>query len=567
MHYSLVTIHPHRGRPPYRGRPARFRPQPEQRPREGTAPPTLIPPRNGPTPLEKERFLLPFKPRASCAKIIPAKDHQGGCHLTDAARPVPDPPPPEKASGDALARRADPPRPDAGGLGIPPAKVPLKYIDDAAAKPRGSRLGALRKDAAVVRGIKDLQQLQKQTVVVLESVKAALENIGEVLRSPEATRGMEKQRNAAALLAKGFPRDAVEQAQGAVALLPANPDSHLLLALSLAADQQFDASLAATRKGLGLFDRRQHPLAIEAGLLHALAALGHGGEAAERWGAIIDTLPAPVLLEHLERIIVCYPSDAPAGQLDGVVRRRVERREAPEKPGRSRHVETRPEEMPAAALLTGLDAAAAGRLPRTHRAILGTLAGRLKAGRDAAAVVKFIVECVLPLGARPELDAAVAALARSAVKRLLRLRADAMMLHRAMTKLDLAGAEQSARDLAGLLNHWRRSGAKARRQRTLLSAALVFVLGGVAAMAWLLWGMGVSQGHSVSLHVAGLGIEAPLLAAGVIGVGMLLGVLGLMGRTYEVQLPAGRGRLTREELKYLRVAAVKASVKGMLRAG
>src|ERR1043165_2256954 len=109
---------------------------------------------------------------------------------------------------------------------------------------------------------------------------------------------MEKQQNAATLLSKGFAREAVEQAQGAVALLPANPESHLLLSLSLAADQQFEIALATARKGLALFDRRFHPLAIEAGLLHALAALGCGSEAVERWEVIIDALPLPVLFEH-----------------------------------------------------------------------------------------------------------------------------------------------------------------------------------------------------------------------------------------------------------------------------
>jgi hypothetical protein len=464
--------------------------------------------------------------------------------VADPARSLPDPQRPAEDPGSGLV-----PLPPASLPAPAPANAPLKYVDEPARKSRDGRPGALRKDAAVVRGIKDLQQLQKQTIAVLESVKSSLDDIGNVLRSPEATRGMEKQRNAATLLSRGFAHDAVEQAQGAVALLPANPEAHLLLALSLAADQQFDQSLAATRKGLGLFDRRQHPLAIEAGLLHALAAMGHGGEAAERWAAIIVALPAPVLLDHLPRIIACYPSDAPPGQLDEVVVRRLNRLEASSASGRVRRVETRPEEMPAAALLAGVEAARDGRLGGTHRTLLGQIASRLKAGEEPADIVRFLSECMVPLAAMPDVEEAIVALARSGVKRLLRMKADAMMLHRAMGKLELAGADKSARELAGLLNHWRRSGSKARAARRILATALLLVGAGVAGMAvalqaemgWLLWAAAVT-----------------------IGLGMLLAVAGLMGRTPVVTLPGGRGPLSGEELRYLRTPAVKASMKNIL---
>src|SRR4029078_10988971 len=136
---------------------------------------------------------------------------------------------------------------------------------------------------------------------------------------------MEKQQNAATLLSKGFAREAVEQAQGAVNLLPANPEAHLLLSLSLAVDQQFDSSLNAARKGLALFDRRSHPLAIEAGLLHALAALGCGTEAVARWTAIIDSLPLTIPFDHMRRIGACFPSE-PAGGGDAILDELINRR-------------------------------------------------------------------------------------------------------------------------------------------------------------------------------------------------------------------------------------------------
>jgi hypothetical protein len=277
--------------------------------------------------------------------------------------------------------------------------------------------------------------------------------------------------------------------------------------------------------------------------------MGHGGEAAERWAAIIVALPAPVLLDHLPRIIACYPSDAPPGQLDEVVVRRLNRLEASSASGRVRRVETRPEEMPAAALLAGVEAARDGRLGGTHRTLLGQIASRLKAGEEPADIVRFLSECMVPLAAMPDVEEAIVALARSGVKRLLRMKADAMMLHRAMGKLELAGADKSARELAGLLNHWRRSGSKARAARRILATALLLVGAGVAGMAvalqaemgWLLWAAAVT-----------------------IGLGMLLAVAGLMGRTPVVTLPGGRGPLSGEELRYLRTPAVKASMKNIL---
>ncbi len=196
----------------------------------------------------------------------------------------------------------------------------LRYVE----VPEKNDKRPARKEAGVLRGIKDLQQLQKQTLAVLEALKANLDDISQVLRSPEATRGW-KNRRTRRHCYRRVSRDAVEQSLGAVALLPANPEAHLLLSLSLAADQQFENSLGAARKGLALFDRRSHPLAIEAGLLHALAALGCGAEAVERWTTIIDALPIPVLLEHLGRICACFPSDAPEGHLDEVITRRLTR--------------------------------------------------------------------------------------------------------------------------------------------------------------------------------------------------------------------------------------------------
>ena len=447
----------------------------------------------------------------------------------------------------------------AGGL----PGMPLRYIGTQGDEEKK----AARKESGVLRGIKDLQQLQKQTIAVLESVKANLEDIQQVLRSPEATRGLEKQQNAATLLSKGFARDAVEQALGAVALLPANPEAHLLLSLSLAADQQFDASLGAARKGLALFDRRTHPLAIEAGLLHALAALGCGAEAVERWAVIIDALPIPVLLEHIGRVAACFPADAPVGQLDEMLTARLTREPEPQQDSgrRGRSIETRPGEIPATALFAGLDASHYARLATTHRAILAQVARRLNDTKDSTDILRFLTECVIPLG-NMDLDRSASALGRASVKRLLRCHADAMALHRAMTKLEMAGAMGPAAEIATLLRHWWRAGSRVARARRMLILATGLFAGGVAMLAYVLFAMDVIHGKQVMMTIGRWRVEALWVGPGFIGLGSLLGIFALMGRTWSVALPEGRPRLSVEELRFIRSAGVKQSVRAVLRA-
>jgi hypothetical protein len=453
-----------------------------------------------------------------------------------------------------------------------PADGGLKFIDvtgaDAPAKPAGlggrKRPARAGRGADVLRGIQDLQQLQKQTIAVLESVKGALDDIAQVLRSPEATRGMEKQQNAATLLTKGFAREALEQAQGAVALLPANPEAHLLLSLSLAAAGDYDASLAAARKGLALVDRRAHPLAIECGLLHAIAALGRGPEAVDRWAVIIDSLPLPVLFEQLGRIGACFPTDAMGGGpavLDDLVNTRLVRdEEAARAAGGARRprggdgaVGLLPDEIPAGAVFAGLDGAKDFTLTCTHRAILAQIARRVQLVKDAGDAVKFLAECVVPLANRG-LDRSAGALGRAAVKRLLAHKADAMTLHRALGKLQMAGATVAARELATLLDHWRRAGSRVRRARRGLQLAALLLAAGAGVLGWVYVGHGLAQ----------YGDRAIWIGPGMIGAGALVGLATLFGRTWQVALPAGRGPLTAEELAYVKTAAVRQDVRGAL---
>ncbi|HEY4330632.1 MAG TPA: hypothetical protein VGN88_12910, partial [Phycisphaerae bacterium] len=443
----------------------------------------------------------------------------------------------------------------------------------------------------LLRGIQDLQQLQKQTIAVLESLKSSLDDISQVLRSPEATRGMEKQQNAATLLAKGFAAEAVEQAQGAASLLPANPETHLLLALSLAADEQFDESLVATRKGIALFDRRFHPLAIEAGLLHALASLGCGTEAVERWTHIIDSLPLPVLLTNLGRIASCFPTLANDGGdalLDDLVNRRFARddeshaQNASLSPSKSTagarilgggKIQTRPDEIPAETLFAGLDAAKDFRLPNSHRAILGQIACRLQLVQEPGGteVLKFLTEVVIPMGNR-NLDRTTDALGRAAVRRLYRLHADAMTLHRAMGKLQMAGSAVAVRELSALLGFWRKTGNHVNFARRSLQVSLFLMAGGLGTLIYVLFGMGALGAFAASSSAGPAGswwwrgpqvahLPAIWIGPAILLLGALLGVVTLMGRTWDVPMPEGRTPLSAEELKYLNSSAVRHTLR------
>jgi tetratricopeptide (TPR) repeat protein len=413
-----------------------------------------------------------------------------------------------------------------------------------------------RPKQAVVRGLKELQQLQKQTIAVLDAVRGNLEDIRQVLRSPEATRGMEKQQNAAALLAKGFAHEAALQAADAVALLPANPDAHLLLSLSLASNQQFDDALAATRKGLALFDRAAHPLAIEAGLLHALATLGHSAEAATRWQEIIERLPLPILFEHLPRIVNCFPVDAPEELLDSQVARRI----VDEPTGLK-------SQLQAADVMRGLDHTNEARLTKSHRAILArvaTLAGKLD---DPSDVIRFLTEYVLPLTDRG-LKRSSAALGTQSVKKLLAHHADVLTLHRAMLKLEIGGCQKAERQLAEWLWHWRVESDAARRATHTWGLAMVCVALGFAGVIAPLYPNHTVVQQAIQNAPQWLARrtvqQVQIGGAAMVCLGALLVLARMFGRNRPIDLPAGRAPLSREERTFLRRRSTRADIKRIL---
>ena len=465
--------------------------------------------------------------------------------------------PPPHEPGDALARR-----PVADPITLPsiPAKAPRRYIDAPVGVSSEKKIKS--KEAGVLRGLKDLQQLQKQTIAVLETVQGSLEDIHQVLRSPEATRGIEKQKNAATLLTKGFAHEAVEQATGAVELLPANPDAHLLLALSLAADQQFESALATARKGLALIDRRHHPLAIEAGLLHAIASLGSAAEAVERWATIIDSLPLPVLLEQLPLITACFPANS--AKLDPllatrITRSRLQQNQKSKIENRKSILDTKPSQIPPSALLTGIDAAFQAHLSLTHRAILVLVVQRLNAQRDPSDVLRFITECIVPLGERKLKSAST--LARTCVKRLHRYHADAPTLHRAMTKLQLAGTHTATRRIATLLTHWRTVTLQVTRARRTFTAATTLLLAGITLAAYIL-----VAPHPQHLQLPTLGPVTPLhFSLALIAIGSLLGLWCLLGNPIPIQLPNARPPLTKSELRFLRSPTLRQALRSVPR--
>src|SRR4051812_44771866 len=100
--------------------------------------------------------------------------------MTNPAQSFPDPP----ATGDSLARRPElPPAPLArqNQTAITP-DTPLRYIEAPAESKPSTNTARNSAGGAVLRGLKDLQQLQKQTILVLESLKSSLDDIHQVLR-------------------------------------------------------------------------------------------------------------------------------------------------------------------------------------------------------------------------------------------------------------------------------------------------------------------------------------------------------------------------------------------------
>ena len=257
--------------------------------------------------------------------------------------------------------------------------------------------------------------------------------------------------------------------------------------------------------------------------------------------------------------------------LDDLLTRRLtresrdDRREGKTK-RRSRVVETRPGEIPAPALFAGLDAAHHAKLTSAHRAILGQVARRLNETNEPGDVVRFLTDCVIPLG-NMGLDRSANALGRSAAKRLLKMHADAMTLHRAMTKLEMAGAKTGMLELARLLDHWRREGVKMDRARRLLVGATGLLIGGVGLFAYVLFVMGAIRGRASFIGFGGARLDAVWGGPGFAGIGCVLGVIALMGRTWSVELPEGREALTVEELRFIRTGAVRQSLRSALAMG
>ena len=187
----------------------------------------------------------------------------------------------------------------------------------------------------------------------------------------------------------------------------------------------------------------------------------------------------------------------------------------------------------------------------THRAILGQVARRLNDTKDATDLLRFLTECVVPLG-NIGLERSAGALGRAAVKRLLRLQSDAMMLYRAMEKLEMAGAVGAMRELGLLLEHWRREGAKVARARRLLMFSTGLLVGGSVVLG---------------MQLAGVHLGARWMGPTCILMGAVVGVWALMGRTWTVELPFGRTGLSAEELRFVGGAGVRQVLRGVLARG
>src|SRR5208283_4128436 len=87
------------------------------------------------------------------------------------------------------------------------------------------------------------------------------------------------------------------------------------------------------------------------------------------------------------------------------------------------------------------------------------------------------------------------ALARAAVRRLLHLHADVMTLHRALGKLEMAGATSAQRELKSMLAHWRKTRNTIVRKTRILWLSLFLMLAGLGLLAYVVWGLGSHAGQ------------------------------------------------------------------------
>jgi hypothetical protein len=136
-----------------------------------------------------------------------------------------------------------------------------------------------------------------------------------------------------------------------------------------------------------------------------------------------------------------------------------------------------------------------------------------------------------------------------------------------MEKLHIAGAKTGTRELAALLDHWRRGGVKLAAARRLLLLASALFLAGIALLAYVLWPMGALAGKQVLLPLGPTRIDALWIGPAAIALGAIVGLIALLGRTWTVELPHDRPLLSADELRLLRTSAVKHSIRGALRAG
>jgi hypothetical protein len=218
---------------------------------------------------------------------------------------------------------------------------------------------------------------------------------------------------------------------------------------------------------------------------------------------------------------------------------------------RHRLIDTLPMEIPASCLITALDASGEANLRKTRRAILRQIAYRLRDITSANEMVRFLTDCLVPLGNRG-LDRATMSLARSAIRRMLQLHADAPTLHRAMVKLQMAGADTAAAEIANLLWRWRNAGNCAMRAKGVLIAGGVSFVMGVVMLVCVLSGV-----------AGGLVVWSAVL----LGIGVLLGLLAGIISASDMSLPGNRGPLTADEIRFLRPMAMRMSLRDAMNAG
>ncbi len=131
----------------------------------------------------------------------------------------------------------------------------------------------------------------------------------------------------------------------------------------------------------------------------------------------------------------------------------------------------------------------------------------------------------------------------------------------------MAGCTVAANEIATLLHHWRMAGKKIARAKGLLALACGLFIAGIGIFAYVLFGLDAVSGAVPAFSAGGVRIPAIWIGPTVMALAGVAGFIGLLHRTWNLELPGERPPLSREERSYIGTAEVKQAIRAALQPG